>query len=68
MKLKVIAPGSAGTLAKIFLDEKELNGCKGLQVNLEEGEVNEAVLHFIPSKIEIEGEFKIKKVEELMNK
>jgi len=68
MKLKVIAPGTTGKGVKIFLDGKELHSCTGLQVNLEEGEVNEAVLCFVPSEIEIEGEFKIKKVEELMNK
>lgn len=63
MKLRVVAPGMSGDCAKVFLDDKELHSCSALDIKLGVGELNEAVLCFHPSTVEIEGEFAVMKTE-----
>jgi len=59
MKLRVIASGLTSRGAKVFLDDKELRGCTSLDVSLKVDDCNRAVLRFIPTEVEVEGEFKV---------
>jgi len=59
VKLRVVAPDATGRDAKIFLDDKELKGCVLLDVSLKANEPNYAVIEFVPTELEIEGDFEI---------
>lgn len=60
MKLKITVPNSNSlTGAKVYLDDKEVQGITRVNVNLAVGEVNSASIEFIPTSIEIEGDFEV---------
>jgi len=60
VKLKIQAPGQTGRDTKIYLDGKELPGVYAISVGMGVDSVNNAVIEFYPSEIEIEGEFDVK--------
>jgi len=59
MKLRIVAPNTTSRNAKIFLDDRELKGCVLLDVSLKVNELNHAVIEFIPTELEIEGDFDV---------
>jgi len=60
MKLKIIAPDVMGRHTKIFLDDKELTHVTDVDISLQAGSLNTATITFIPTEIEVEGEFGIR--------
>jgi hypothetical protein len=60
VKLKIQAPGQTNRDTKIYLDGKELSGVYAISVGMDVDSVNNAVIEFYPSEIEIEGDFDVK--------
>ena len=59
MKLKIIAPNIVGHEVKLYLDDKKLENVTDITVNISACKINQAIITFIPTELEIEGDFKV---------
>ena len=66
MKLKIVTPNMLGPDefgaghapgTKVYLDDKELKMVCAVNVDMRVGQVNSATIEFIPTEIDIEGDF-----------